>query len=79
MVDPPESVVEAGFGSASGGIMLQSEISARNVKSSTATHPLFISPLIAVSMIYLNSKNIVSVSLYSITGSIIPCNLLLVE
>ena len=52
MVDPPESVVEAGFGSASGGIIVQSSISARNLKSSTATHPLLMSPLIAVSMIY---------------------------
>ena len=52
MVDPPESVVEAGFGSASGGIIVQSATSARNVKSSTATHPLLMSPLIAVSMIY---------------------------
>ena len=51
MVVPPESVVEAGFGSASGGTMLQSSRSVRNVKSSTATHPLLMSPLIAVSMI----------------------------
>ena len=51
IVDPPDSVVEAGFGSASGGMMLQSSRSARNVKSSTATHPLLMSPLIAVSMI----------------------------
>ena len=51
MVVPPESVVEAGFGSASGGTMLQSSRSVRNVKSSTATHPLLMSPLMAVSMI----------------------------
>ena len=53
MVVPPESVVDAGLGSASGGIMLQSSTSVRNVKSSTATHPLLMSPLMAVSMIYL--------------------------
>ena len=52
MVDPPESVVEAGFGSASGGIIVQSATSDRNEKSSTATHPLLMSPLMAVSMIY---------------------------
>ena len=53
MVVPPESVVDAGLGSASGGIMLQSSTSVRNVKSSTATHPLLMSPLMAVNMIYL--------------------------
>ena len=53
MVVPPESVVDAGLGSASGGIMLQSSTSAMNVKSSTATHPLLMSPLMAVNMIYL--------------------------
>ena len=53
MVVPPESVVDAGLGSASGGMMLQSSTSARNVKSSTATHPLLMSPLMAVNMIYL--------------------------
>ncbi len=53
IVVPPESVVDAGLGSASGGMMLQSSTSARNVKSSTATHPLLMSPLMAVNMIYL--------------------------
>ena len=53
MVVPPESVVDAGLGSASGGIMLQSSTFAMNVKSSTATHPLLMSPLMAVNIIYL--------------------------
>lgn len=66
MVDPPESVVEAGFGSASGGMMLQSFSSARNVKSSTATHPLLMSPLIAVSMILKCMMKIVTKQLYSL-------------
>ena len=51
MVVSPPSVVEEGLGSASGGTMLQSDTSGINWKSSTATQPLLVSPLMAVSMI----------------------------